>query len=213
VDSINDSHLSTTARAYDAIASEYIDLTRDGLAFLPLDRSFVLAFADLVRRAGTGPVADLGCGPGYLSAQLRDLGLQVFGVDLSPALIRHARELYPDLQFSVGSMVELDVADGTLGGIVTWYSIIHAPPVEVPKYFAEFHRLLAVDGHLLLAFFESEGEPVEPFDHGVTTAYRWPIDQLAEVGQRAGFREVGRMLRKPLEQERFQRGHLVLRKA
>ncbi|MDT7711983.1 MAG: hypothetical protein QOG46_672 [Pseudonocardiales bacterium] len=41
---------------------------------------------------------------------------------------------------------------GALGGIVAWYSIIHTPPEELPVVFAEFHRVLAPDGHLLLTF-------------------------------------------------------------
>ncbi|WP_457514498.1 class I SAM-dependent DNA methyltransferase [Streptomyces sp. TE33382] len=212
MDSTYESHVSTTARAYDTIASEYVALVGDGLASLPLDRSIVSAFADLVLRDGVGPVGDLGCGPGYISAYLHGLGLEVFGVDASPELIGHARRIYPDLQFSVGSMTELDNADGTLGGIVAWYSIIHAPPGEIPEYFAEFHRALASGGHLLLGFFESEEGPLAPFDHKVTTAYRWPIGHLAEAAEAAGFQEVGRMLRQPLENERFRRGHLILRK-
>ena len=211
MDSIGDSHVTTTARAYDARAAEYTDFVRGSLASLPLDRAVVTAFAELARATG-GPVADLGCGPGYLAAHLRDLGLQVFGVDASPMLIQHARALYPDVQFSVGSMAALDVADGALGGAVSWYSVIHTPPAEVPGYFAEFHRVLAAEGVLLLGFFESEGGPVSPFDHAITTAYRWPIDELAEIGWQAGFREVGRLLRKPLENERFERGCLFLRK-
>ncbi|MFI8435552.1 methyltransferase domain-containing protein [Streptomyces sp. NPDC079020] len=212
VDSTYESHVSTTAQAYDTIAAEYVTLVGDGLASLPLDRSIVSAFADLVLRDGTGPVGDLGCGPGYVSSYLHGLGLKVFGVDASPELVGHARRIYPDLQFSVGSMTTLDNADETLGGIVAWYSIIHAPPVEIPKYFAEFHRVLAPGGHLLLAFFESEEGPLVPFDHKVTTAYRWPVGHLAEVAAAAGFQEVGRMLRQPLESERFRRGHLILRK-
>ncbi|WP_043506211.1 class I SAM-dependent methyltransferase [Streptomyces glaucescens] len=206
------SRLHTTARAYDAIAPQYVALVGDGLARLPLDRAIVEAFAGLVRQAGPGPVGDLGCGPGYLAAHLRDLGLDVFGVDLSEALIAHARERYPDLPFSVGSMAALDVADGTLGGIVSWYSLIHAAPADVPVYLAEFHRVLAPGGQLLLGFFESGGEPLSPFAHKVTTAYRWPIDRLAGLAGAAGFEEVGRMLRQPLENERFQHGRLLLRK-
>jgi SAM-dependent methyltransferase len=213
VDSTKESHLKVTVQAYDAIASEYVAFVGNGLASLPLDRSILAAFADLVLRDGNGPVGDLGCGPGYVAAHLRDLGLKVFGVDLSPALIGHARRLYPDLPFSVGSMAALAAADGSLEGIVAWYSIIHAPPGDVPGYLAEFHRALTPGGHLLLAFFESEGKPVVSFDHAVTTAYRWPIDHLAGMTEVAGFHEVGRMLRKPLENERYQRGHLLLRRA
>jgi ubiquinone/menaquinone biosynthesis C-methylase UbiE len=122
------------------------------------------------------------------------------------------RSRYPDIEFFLGSIAALDTADNTLVGIVSWYSIIHAPPAEVPGYLAEFHRVLAQGGYLLLAFFESEGGPVTPYDHRVTTAYRWPIDGLMDVARAAGFGEVGRMLRQPLEGERFQRGHLILRK-
>lgn len=213
MDTSSASYVSVTAKAYDAISAAYVDLVRDGLDSNPFDYGVLTAFAGLVRQAGGGPVADLGCGPGYLSGHLRDLGIEVSGVDLSAALIEHARRLYPDVPFSVGSMGALDTADGTLGGIVSWYSLIHTPPAEVPAYLAEFHRVLAPGGHLLLGFFASEGGPVEPFDHAVTTAYRWPIDGLARVADEAGFGEVGRVVRGPLGGERFDHGRLILRKA
>lgn len=212
VHTASESYTNTTAKAYDAVASDYVALVKDGLTTRPFDHSVLSAFAGLVRQTGASPVADLGCGPGYIAGHLRDLGLEVFGVDLSAALIGHARRLYPDLRFSVGSMASLHAADGTLGGIVSWYSLIHTPPSEVPVQLAEFHRVLEPGGHLLLAFFESGGDPLGPFDHAVTTAYRWPIDGLADMAGNAGFREVGRMTRKPLDGERFEHGRLILRK-
>jgi len=205
------SHLRTTADAYDAVAELYAELARDDLNTLPLDRAALAAFAEVARSA-PGPVAELGCGPGPVTAHLRDLGLDVFGVDLSPVMIDLARAAYPDLRFEVGSMDALDLADGTLGGIVSWYSVIHAPPEDVPAYFAEFRRVLAPDGHLLLAFFESADGSVAAFDHKVATAYRWPIDDLAKLAGEAGFVEVGRILREPLADERrYRRGHLLMR--
>lgn len=144
-------------------------------------------------------------------AHLRELGLDAFGVDLSPVMIDLARAAHPDLRFEVGSMDALELADGTLSGVLSWYSVIHAPPQDVASYVAEFRRVLAPGGHLLLAFFESEGGPVTTFDHKVTTAYRWPVDDLARLTAAAGFVEVGRMLREPGEEERFRRGHLLLR--
>ncbi|UNS95577.1 methyltransferase domain-containing protein [Streptomyces tubbatahanensis] len=205
------SYHRATADAYDAVAVLYADLARNALDGFPLDRAVLAAFADTVRASGPGPVAELGCGPGSLTAHLRDLGLDVFGVDLSPALLALAREAYPDLRFEIGAMEALDVDDGRLRGIVSWYSVIHAPPRDLPAYFEEFRRVLAPGGTLLLAFFESEGEPATAFDHKVTTAYRWPIDDLAGLAGEAGFTEVGRMLREPGEGERFRRGHLLLR--
>ncbi|AUS81108.1 class I SAM-dependent methyltransferase [Actinoalloteichus sp. AHMU CJ021] len=208
-----DSHLSRTATAYDQLAVPYAEFARDALAGLPLDRAVLAAFAELVRTTSPGPVVELGCGPGQLTAHLRELGLDVFGVDLSPAMIDIASRAYPDLRFDLGSMDRLDLADGSVSGIVSWYSIIHAPPESVPGYLAEFGRVLATGGHLLLGFFESEGDPVTAFDHRVVTAYRWPVDELAELLDRAGFLEVGRMTREPGEGERFRRGHLLVRRA
>ncbi|MFE5855879.1 class I SAM-dependent methyltransferase [Streptomyces sp. NPDC056500] len=205
------SHLSATADAYDAVAVVYADFVRNALDDFPLDRAVLTAFAELAREAPGGPVAELGCGPGWLTAHLRDLGLDAFGIDLSPVMIDLAREAYPDLRFEIGSMDALDLPDGELGAIVSWYSIIHTPPQIVPSIFAEFRRVLAPGGHLLLGFFESDGEPVTEFDHKVTAAYRWPIDDLAELAGAAGFVEVGRMLREPHQDERFRRGHLLMR--
>ncbi|MGF1431624.1 class I SAM-dependent DNA methyltransferase [Kitasatospora sp. LaBMicrA B282] len=206
------SRLTTTADAYDAVAVRYADLVRDSLAGLPLERSVLHAFADLVRESTDAPVADLGCGPGYLTAHLRDLGLDTFGVDLSPALLDIARREHPELRFDLGSMHALDLPDGALGGIVAWYSVIHTSPEELPSHLAEFGRTLAPGGHLLLGFFESEADPVTAFDHKVTTAYRWPVDHLAELATTAGFRELARLLRQPLPGERHRRGYLTLRK-
>lgn len=204
------SHLRAAADAYDAIAVRYAEFVRDGLADFPLDHAVLAAFAEFTRAADTGPVAELGCGPGYVAAHLSELGLDVFGIDLSPNMIGLAREAYPGLRFEVGSMDALSLADGKLGGIVSWYSLIHTPPREVPSYLAEFRRVLAAGGTLVVAFFESEGEPVAAFDHRVVTAYRWPIDGLAGLAREAGFVEVGRMLREPCEGERFRRGHLLM---
>jgi hypothetical protein len=47
---------SATRAAYDAVAVRYADLFRNYLDDLPIDRSLIVAFADLVR--GRGPVAD-----------------------------------------------------------------------------------------------------------------------------------------------------------
>ena len=206
------SYLTATAEAYDAVAVLYADLFRDSLDRLPLDRAILAAFAESVRAAGAGPVAELGCGPGHVTAHLRDLGLNAFGVDLSPRMIELARAAYPDLRFEVGSMHALDLPDGELGGILSWYSVIHTPPRELPPYFAEFRRVLAPCGLLLLGFFESGGDPVTEFDHKAAPAYCWPIDDLAELAREADFREIGRMLREPLEGERFRQGRLLMRR-
>lgn len=50
-------------------------------------------------------------------------------------------------------MLALDLPDGVLA----WYSTIHVPDERLPEAFAEFHRVLAPSGYLLLAFQAGEG--------------------------------------------------------
>ncbi|MEU5164130.1 class I SAM-dependent methyltransferase [Streptomyces sp. NPDC020875] len=205
------SHLRTTADAYDDVAQLYTDLVRDDLDGKPIDRGLLDEFAADVAAGGGGTVAELGCGPGRIAGYLRGLGTDVFGIDLSPEMIRIARETYPELRFEVGSMHALDLGDGALGGVVVWYSMIHTPPEEVPSYFDEIRRVLAPGGRLLLAFFESGDDPLTVFDHKVTPAYRWPADALARTAAAAGFTETDRIVRHPREGERFRQGRLMMR--
>jgi SAM-dependent methyltransferase len=205
--------LEATRAAYDAVAVRYAEQFRTALDEFPLDRAMIGAFAEFVRSADTGPVADLGCGPGRLTAYLRSLGVTAFGIDLSPTMIELARQDHPDLSFEVGSMTALDLADGSLAGVLAWYSVIHTPPAELPTIFAEFGRVLAPGGHLLLGFFTTEDDTPQPFDHKVSLAYRLPIDHVADLARQAGLVELARLRREPGENERFQQGHVLVRKS
>src|ERR1700685_547718 len=89
--------LRDTRASYDAIATDYAERFRDELVARPLDRAMLAGFAELVLARGDGPVADVGCGPGRVTGYLNDLGLPVFGIDLSPEMIAISRRTYPDL--------------------------------------------------------------------------------------------------------------------
>jgi ubiquinone/menaquinone biosynthesis C-methylase UbiE len=142
----------------------------------------------------------------------------MFGVDLSPEMIAIARREYPGLRFEEGSMTALDQPDGSLGGIVAWYSIIHIPPEVQPGVFAEFFRVLASGGHLLVAFQVGDerrnpGYVWERFGHTVSyDAYRLPPARIAELLREAGFVMVGELLAEPGPDEKTQQGHLLVRK-
>jgi SAM-dependent methyltransferase len=209
--------LSATREAYDAAALAYAQMFRDSLIDNPLDRAILGAFAEVARASGDGQVADLGCGPGYITAHLAELGLAAFGVDASPAMIELARQAYPGLRFEVGSMAELTIADGTLGGVLSRWSVIHTPPQDVPAILAEFHRVLAPGGHLLIGFSASDdpSHPTQVFDHTVTPAYRWWPDHLATMLRTCGLTEVARLVRQPepTDRRQFLGVQLLARKA
>jgi len=189
--------VQTIRTAYDTVAVDYAKLLHDQLAESPYDRAMLGAFAELVE---AGPVADLGCGPGRVSAHLRTLGVDVFGVDLSPEMVAVARRTYPELTFGVGSMLALDLADDALGGIVAWYSIIHTPPELLPAIFAEFHRVLRPGAPLLVAFqVGDERKRLEQaYGHAITLdAYRLSPDRITELLTEAGLDVRARMVREP----------------
>ncbi|MHA6761531.1 class I SAM-dependent DNA methyltransferase [Streptacidiphilus sp. PAMC 29251] len=209
--------LTVTREAYDAAAPLYAQQFRDELRDRPLDRAMLSAFAEVARAGGDGRVADLGCGPGHITAHLDELGLAAFGVDASSAMVELARQAHPGLRFDVGSMAALDIADGTLDGVLARWSIIHTPPRELPVILAEFHRVLAPGGHLLVGFSAGDGpsHPTQVFDHAVAPAYRWSPDHLAALLRKAGLAEVARMVRepRPTDRRQFQEIHLLARKS
>ncbi|MEU7629873.1 class I SAM-dependent methyltransferase [Nocardia sp. NPDC049220] len=205
--------ITTTRAGYDGVAQLYADLFKHNLESRALDRAMLAAFAESVADLSSGPVADLGCGPGQVAAHLATLGAEVFGIDLSARMVALARAEFPHLSFDQGSMERLSIDDGALGGIVAWYSLIHLPPDRVPMVFREFHRVLADHGHVLLAFQTADlPDTVEAFDHKVARAYRWAPKRLARLLTDAGFTVIARMVREPRPDERFGQAFLLASK-
>ncbi|MFI0900707.1 class I SAM-dependent methyltransferase [Streptomyces sp. NPDC020983] len=144
--------LEDTRVSYDTVAESYTEYVRDLLDGLPRERAALAEFAGLVRAGGDGPVADVGCGPGRVTAFLRTLGLDAFGIDLSPRMIQIARRDNPGVRFAVGSMTDLPLPDASTAGLLAWYSLIHVPDEEIPRVLAHFHRVLRPGAPLLLGF-------------------------------------------------------------
>lgn len=207
--------LRATREAYDAVASVYAQRFHDTLRERPLERALLAAFAEVVRTGG-GQVADLGCGPGRITAHLHEWGVDAFGVDASPAMIALARETHPGPRFDVGSMAALDIADAALGGVLSRFSVIHTPPAELPAVVAEFRRVLAPGGYLLVSFQATDDPSVatQAYDHTVATAYRWSPDHFAAMLREHGLAEVARMVcePQPTDQRQFQEVQLLARR-
>jgi SAM-dependent methyltransferase len=193
-----------TRAAYDTVAEQYEKQFAHELDHKPLDRALLAAFAELA--GPDGLIADIGCGPGHVSAHLADLGRSVIGLDLSPAMIEIARARYPAIEFHVGSMLDLPAADEAWAGAVLLYSIIHLAPEDRPRAYRELARVVRPDGLVLVAFHVSDaahapgeanvvreflGQPVE------LTGYFLAPDEVSAGLTHAGFAELARLEREP----------------
>lgn len=208
--------LTATRDSYDAIVDEYVRGVKTALDEAPLDRAMLGLFAELVLSTGNRTVADVGCGPGRVTVLLAGYGLDAVGVDLSPGMIAHARQAYPQLRFEVGSMLELDLPDGGLGGLLAYFSIIHLPYDRRPAAFAEFHRVLAPGGYLMLVFQvgdeirhrdEFEGKRIDLSFHRQRPA------EVARLLAEAGFLVLVTVEQTPPTPDRPPLGILVARRA
>ncbi|WP_329412541.1 methyltransferase domain-containing protein [Streptomyces sp. NBC_00704] len=190
--------VTATRVFYDAVAEDYAALFREELVSRPLERALLAVYAELVGAGGR--VADLGCGPGRTTRRLASLGLDVSGLDLSAAMLAIARRENPGIPFEQGSMLKLDFPDEALAGVVSFYSTIHTPVDELPALFAEFRRVLAPGGHLLLAFQVGD-EPrrhEQPWGRPVTLDFeRRRPERMEELLAGAGFAMVSRTVREP----------------
>ncbi|WP_103502513.1 MULTISPECIES: class I SAM-dependent methyltransferase [Streptomyces] len=204
-------HQEETSAAYDEIVELYASTFADRLETRPFTRAMVGTFAELVRGTENLRAADVGCGPGHLTAMLHDLGLDAFGLDLSPAMVDYARRAHPSLRFDAARMEALPIEDGVLGGVMAHYSMIHTPPGEVPALLAEQARVLAPGGLLLVSFFATDGPEPVWFDHKVAPAYSWPVDRFAELLAGAGLIPFARLLHDPASERGFLDAHLLAR--
>ncbi len=209
--------------SYDAVAATYTERVHDELRHKPLDRGLLNAFADqLESEHGTGAlVCDMGCGPGHVGAFLAARGLTAIGIDLSPSMIERARTLHPEMTFEVGSMTSLSVPDARFQGIVAFYSIIHlSSDAAVRAALDEFHRVLAVNGLLLVAVhLGKHGDAIEHTDEmlGVKVDIDFRFfdeDELAAAVAAAGFAIEARLIRSPYEGVEVQttRAYLLARR-
>jgi SAM-dependent methyltransferase len=193
--------ITDTRAGYDVMAPEYAARFAEATGVNAWDRAMLTAFAEVV----DGPVADVGCGPGSITALLSGLGVDVFGIDLSPRTVELTRARYPKLRFEVGTMTALDL-----------YSIIHVPAGHTPGVFAEFARVLRPGGHLILAF--QVGDEIrhrdEAFGHTISVDWhRRRPDAVATLLAKAGFETTVRMVREPqADYESTLQAYLVARR-
>jgi len=137
--------------SYDAVATAYADQLVDELLG---QQPFECWLLDRVAaHAAGGPVIEVGCGPGHVTAYLADAGADATGLDLSPGMVEEARRRFPDGDYQVGDLRRLMRPTSATGwsAVLAWYSMIHLAASELPEALAALIRPLDTDGWLAVA--------------------------------------------------------------
>jgi len=180
--------------SYDRVADNYARMVAaEALGDIrqqPWLRAAIDVFADAV--GGIGPVLDVGCGPGTVTAYLQERGLDVSGVDLSPQMIANAIRLHPQCQFAVGSWTDIDLPADSYGGILGWWSLFNLPRSVVPQVFSRCARALRPGGQFIIATHAGDEDVTRTEAYGGVpvqwTTHRWRPEPLAAHLEAAGLR-------------------------
>lgn len=171
--------------AYHAQASDVEGMLGTEVSAVDPDRAVIEPWADSVN----GRILDVGSGTGRWTGHLAGLGHDIGGLEPVEQFVDIARMAHPGVPFLLGAIDDLADSDDRWAGILAWYSLIHMGPDDLPNALATLRSVLEVDGTMLMSFFS--GPCLEPFNHPVATAYRWPLPDMARALDQAGFDVIG----------------------
>lgn len=134
---------------YGAVAEVYAENLADELAGLPFERWLLKRVA----AGADGPVVEVGCGPGHVTAYLASCGADARGLDLTPEMVEVARRLHPEVRYDIGDLRRLMRPESAAGwgAVLAWYSLIHLADSELPEALEALVRPLATGGLLVVA--------------------------------------------------------------
>ncbi|WP_287373585.1 class I SAM-dependent methyltransferase [Prosthecochloris sp.] len=142
--------LNKVERLYDTVAREYAEAFCGEHEEKPKDREILYRFSQEI--GGNEPVWDFGCGPGQTTAYLKNLGVEISGLDLSEEILKQAKAIHPEIHFRKGNILELEFESNSIAGIVAFYAIVHLTEKQVGTVFREVFRVLLPGGTFLLTY-------------------------------------------------------------
>lgn len=207
--------LDKIANLYNAVAKEYSDAFTNEHEKKPMDREILHRFAREI--GGKKPVWDFGCGPGQTTKYLKDLGVDISGLDLAEKAIQQASINHPEIAFRTGNMLALDFENDSIAGIVAFYAIVHFTENQVAKAFREILRVLQPGGLFLFTFHVGEETiHVEEFlgkQVDIDFMY-FTVNFISDCLKKSGFEKVEVIERDPYPEVEYQshRAYVFARK-
>ena len=129
-------------------AGEHVDVYANRL-LAPVEVLILVRY----REALAGRVIEVGCGAGRVLGYLTQLGREVYGVDLSPAMVDYCRRVYPEADVRTGDVGALaEVIEGPFDVIFAANNLLDVfDDSERRRTLEGFLALLAPEGRLIFS--------------------------------------------------------------
>ena len=169
-----------TVEVYEQRADEWVERRRGSSA------GAATGFAEAVRARGATPVVDLGCGPGWHTAEL---GPGTVALDAAWAMVRRVRDLAPGALPVKADLEALPFRRNAVGAAWARNSYVHLPRARMPLALADLHRATAVGAPVELRVLGGDLElgPLLDDDFEGRSFSLWPEEELVDVVVGAGF--------------------------
>jgi ubiquinone/menaquinone biosynthesis C-methylase UbiE len=151
---IMEQDLNKIENLYDTVAKEYAETFSSEHEKKPKDQEILRRFSQEI--GDRRPVWDFGCGPGQTANYLKNLGIEISGLDLSKKILEQARTIHPEIHFRKGNILELEFENDSIAGVVAFYAIVHFTEEQVEITFREVFRVLQPGGIFLFTYHIGE---------------------------------------------------------
>lgn len=201
--------IDSCSEYYDKIHLDYFNQYSEELIKKPYDRDFLNRFITSVEK--NGRILDIGCCSTAQQARFfHDNGYRVTSIDLSRNCIETAKQRFPQIDFLQLDMTEMTFEENSFDGINAFYSIIHIPDEKLHKLFADFSKLLKVDGKIAISVHAGDF-------YGYYTENQIPVfyrtytqEELKHYLDKSGFEIIEINQRPPLYDFEFQSERIYL---
>jgi SAM-dependent methyltransferase len=105
-----------------------------------LTRQFVPWLVSTAQVSPGMSVLDVACGPGYVSAAVKQLGTVPTGIDFAEKMIAIAKQMFPDISFLQGDAQDLPFESASFDRVLTNFGLLHVS--QPGKACAEASRVL-----------------------------------------------------------------------
>lgn len=108
-------------------------------------------------------ILDIGCGTGHHVASLGSKGLDVLGIDISPSMIKKAKDNFPDYKFEVGDAVDGNLfnSDSFTHILCMYFTIYYFK--DKTKFFNNCFNWLMPGGYLIVHLVDRDRfDPILP---------------------------------------------------